>query len=72
AVVKTDNDARRAMYGRRVTSSEALLGRVRPPAGARPFLRAVRSAEGQATPHRRTRRVHYHRRVVRRTHHTLR
>jgi lipid-binding SYLF domain-containing protein len=72
AVVKTDNDARRAMYGRRVTSSEALLGRVRPPAGARPFLRAARSAEGQATPHRRTRRVHYHRRVVRRTHSSLR
>jgi lipid-binding SYLF domain-containing protein len=59
AVVKSDNDARRAMYGRRVTTSEALLGRVRPPAEARPFLRAVRSAEAQAGPHRRVR-THRH------------
>lgn len=48
AVIKNDNDARHAMYGPRVTTSEALLGRVRPPAGARPFLAAVRRTEAQA------------------------
>lgn len=61
AVVKNDNDARHAMYGPRVTASEALLGRVRPPAGARPFLAAVRRAEAQAAPppsHHRRRRRH--------------
>lgn len=55
AVVKNDNDARRAMYGPRVTTSEALLGEVRPPAGARRFLRAIRRAEAQAGSHRRRR-----------------
>lgn len=55
AVVKSDNDARRAMYGRRVTTSEALMGEVRPPAGARPFLRAVGRTEAQAGTHRRRR-----------------
>lgn len=53
AVVRSDDDARKAMYGHRVTTSEALLGRVPPPAGARPFLAAVRRAEAQAGPHRR-------------------
>jgi lipid-binding SYLF domain-containing protein len=70
AVVKSDNDARRAMYGRRVTTSEALLGRLRAPAGARPFLAAVRRTEAEAGPvHRRTR-THRHRRTA--THRTLR
>ena len=61
AVVKSDNDARHAMYGPRVTTSEALLGRVRRHAGARLFLAAVRRAEAQAggspvSHHRRRRR----------------
>ena len=67
AVVKSDNDARRAMYGRRVTTREALLGRVAPPAGARPFLRAVRRTEAEADSTGRRRRHHSHRRTVRRT-----
>lgn len=58
AVVRTDDDARRAMYGRGVTTSEALLGRVPPPAGTRPFLAAVRRAETQAGSHRRRGRTH--------------
>jgi lipid-binding SYLF domain-containing protein len=72
AIVKSDNDARRAMYGRSVTTSEALLGRLRPPAGARPFLAAVRRTEAEAGPvHRRTR-THRRRHTVARTHRTLR
>lgn len=51
AVVRGDDDARRAMYGRRVTTNEVLLGRVRPRAGARPFLAKVRRAEAQAGAH---------------------
>lgn len=63
AVVKGDDDARHAMYGRRVTTSEVLLGRVSPRAGSRPFLAAVRRAEAQAGSHGTRRRV---RRRVRR------
>ena len=62
AVVKNDNDARHAMYGPRVTAGEALLGRVRPPAGARPFLAAVRRTEAQAGSPGRATRVHHRRR----------
>ena len=62
AVVKNDNDARHAMYGPRVTTSEALLGRVRPPAGAHPFLAAVRRTEAQAGSPGRSTRVHHRRR----------
>ena len=51
AVVRADNDARHAMYGPRVSSSTTLLGRVAPPAAARPFLAAVRGAESQAVSH---------------------
>lgn len=53
AIVRSDDDARHAMYGRRVTTSEVLLGRVRPPGGTRLFLAAVRRAEAQAGSHRR-------------------
>lgn len=55
AVIRSDDDARHAMYGRRVTTSEALLGEVRQPAGSLRFLRAVRRAEAQAALHRRRR-----------------
>ena len=51
AVVKADNDARKAIYGRNVTTRATLLGRVRPPAAARPFLAAVRGAEARADSH---------------------
>lgn len=55
AVVKGDDDARHAMYGRGVTTSEVLTGRVAPRAGARPFLAEVRRAEGEAASHGRRR-----------------
>jgi SH3 domain-containing YSC84-like protein 1 len=45
AVVRSDDDSLHAMYGRRVTTNEALLGKVAPPAATRPFLAAVRRAE---------------------------
>ena len=48
ALVRTDNGSRRAMYGPRVTTRAALLGRVKTPASARPFLAAVRGAKAQA------------------------
>jgi lipid-binding SYLF domain-containing protein len=57
AVVRGDDDARHAMYGRRVTTTEVLLGRVARPVGARPFLAAVRRAEAQAGSNRRRRRA---------------
>lgn len=60
AVVRADNGSRRAMYGPRVTNSDALLGRVAAPRGARLFLRAVRRAEAQAASHPRKRRRHRH------------
>ena len=53
AVVRGDDDARHAMYGRGVTTSEVLLGRVALRAGARPFIAEVRRAEAQATHGRR-------------------
>jgi lipid-binding SYLF domain-containing protein len=62
AVVRGDDDARRVMYRRRVTTSEVLLGRVTAPAGARPFLAEVRRAEAQAGAHGRRRRTRRHRR----------
>lgn len=60
AVVRGDDDARHAMYGRGVTTSEVLLGRVALRAGARPFIAEVRRAEAQATHGRKrpTRRRH--------------
>jgi SH3 domain-containing YSC84-like protein 1 len=48
ALVRADNRSRRAMYGPRVTTRAALLGRVATPAAARPFLDAVRGAKAQA------------------------
>lgn len=60
AVVRGDDDARRAMYGRRVTTSEVLLGRVAPRAGGRTFIAAVRRAEARAAFHRSGRRTRTH------------
>ncbi len=57
SVVKADDDSRRALYGPRVTTRAALLGRVAPPAAARPFLIAVRGAKAQAVPHAARRRA---------------
>lgn len=51
AMVRSDDRARHEMYGRGVTSRATLSGRVRPPAAARPFLAAVRSAKAQAASH---------------------
>lgn len=48
ALVRQDNGSTRAMYGRRVTTRAALLGRVATPRAARPFLDAVRGAKAQA------------------------
>jgi lipid-binding SYLF domain-containing protein len=48
ALVRADNQSRRAMYGRRVTTRATLLGRVAAPAAAGPFLDAVRGAKAQA------------------------
>jgi lipid-binding SYLF domain-containing protein len=68
AVVRADNNSMRAMYGPRVTTRTALLGRVAAPDAARPYMVAVRSAKTQgephasgrvhAEPHRARRRVH--------------
>lgn len=57
AVVKADNDARRSVYGPKVTTRATLLGRVRAPAAARPFLAAVRGAEARANSHVEKRRI---------------
>src|ERR1700723_3822633 len=48
ALVRPDNRSTRAMYGARVTTQATLLGRVRTPAAAGPFLDAVRGAKAQA------------------------
>jgi len=48
ALVRADNGSRRAMYGPRVTTRATLLGRVRTPAAAGPFLDAVRGEKAQA------------------------
>ena len=48
AIVRADDGSRRAMYGPRVTTRAALLGRVAVPAVASPFLRAVRGAKAEA------------------------
>ena len=51
AVVRSDDTAQRAMYGARGTTRRALLGEVSSPVAARPFLAAVRGAEGRAAVH---------------------
>jgi SH3 domain-containing YSC84-like protein 1 len=48
ALVRGDNGSRLAIYGPRVTTRATLLGRVKTPAAARPFLDAVRGAKAEA------------------------
>jgi lipid-binding SYLF domain-containing protein len=48
ASIRQDNDSRRAMYGRNVTTRALLLGKVRVPASAQPFLAEVHAAKVQA------------------------
>lgn len=48
ASIRQDSDSRHAMYGRKVTTEELLLGKVSVPAAARPFLAEVRGAKAQA------------------------
>ncbi|UWZ82710.1 lipid-binding SYLF domain-containing protein [Occallatibacter riparius] len=67
AVVRPDNSAQRAMYGARGTTSRALLGEIPPPASARPFLIAVRGAEGRAVAHRSGRHARTHTRALHET-----
>ena len=57
AIVRGDDDARHAMYGRRATTTEVLSGKALRPVGAGPFLTAVRRAEAQAGSHGRRRRA---------------
>jgi lipid-binding SYLF domain-containing protein len=48
ASLRQDNDSRRAMYGRNVTTRALLLGRVPVPAAAEPFLAEVRGTKAEA------------------------
>ena len=48
ASVRQDDDSRRAVYGRKVTTRATLLGQVAAPSAARAFLSAVGSAQAQA------------------------
>jgi len=57
AVVREDPGAQKAMYGARGTTRRTLLGEVRTPAAARPFLSAVRVAEARTATHKTTRRA---------------
>ena len=48
ASIRRDDDSMQAFYGRHVTTRAALLGKVKAPAAAEPFLSAVMSAKSQA------------------------
>ena len=48
ASIREDNDSRQAIYGRKVTTRNLLLGKVAAPAAAHSFLNAVRGAKAQA------------------------
>src|ERR1700730_14487224 len=48
ASIRQDDDSRRAIYGRKVTTRALLLGKVPAPSAARPFLAEIRGAKAQA------------------------
>jgi SH3 domain-containing YSC84-like protein 1 len=48
ASIRRDDDSMRAIYGRKVTTRNVLLGKIASPPEAEPFLNAVRSAKAQA------------------------
>jgi len=48
ASIRQDDDSRRAIYGRKVTTRALLLGQVPAPAAAHSFLAAMRGAKAQA------------------------
>jgi hypothetical protein len=48
ASIRQDDDSRRAVYGRKVTTQALLLGKVSAPTAAQPFLAAIRGAKAQA------------------------
>ena len=48
ASIRQDNDSRKAVYGRKVTTRDLLLGKVSAPAAAQPFLAEIRKAKAQA------------------------
>jgi lipid-binding SYLF domain-containing protein len=48
ASIREDNDSRKAIYGRKVTTRALLLGKVPAPAVAEPFLAEIRGAKEQA------------------------
>ena len=48
ASIRQNNDSRRAIYGRNVTTRALLLGKVPVPAAAQPFLAEVHGAKAQA------------------------
>jgi lipid-binding SYLF domain-containing protein len=48
ASVRRDDDSMQAIYGRKVTTRNVLLGKVAAPAAAHSFLNAVRGAKAQA------------------------
>jgi SH3 domain-containing YSC84-like protein 1 len=48
ASIRQDDDSRRAMYGRKVTTRSLLSGKVPPPPVAQPFLAEIRGAKAQA------------------------
>jgi len=48
ASIRQDNDSRKAIYGRKVTTRALLLGKVPAPSAAKPFLTEIRGAKAQA------------------------
>jgi lipid-binding SYLF domain-containing protein len=48
ASIRQDNDSLQAIYGRKVTTRNVLLGKVAATSAAEPFLNAVRGAKAQA------------------------
>lgn len=51
AVVEQDNDSTEAIYGKDVPFRKILLGNVRPPVTAAPFMQAVKGASAKANAH---------------------